>query len=377
LPLLHKSDALFADAANRRRDDEAAFFAALNAGATADSGWGAMADRWTPQTYDRAVGAPVGDSERERLASDLVATMFTGYTSAGEWLDISDGLGVMTTHAKSLGYEGLVLFLDELVLWLASRLNDQKFVSEEGSKVAKLVETGIGQRDIPIISFVARQRELQDFYAESTRAEGAQTSAVGDTFRYWENRFDTIILKASNLPDIAQRRLLTPVDQRAAEAVAEALATLKANRASWDALMRDEAQSDEVAFAKVYPFSPALVDTLVFLSGLLQRERTALKVMALLLCEGRTSARITQIIPRRGAVRRHRHERLAAADRERASAVRQRPSPLHRGACVRCCCPAMACRSAMSMPWSRPTPSLPTTGWRRRCCCLPSSTCQR
>ena len=297
LPLLHKSDALFADAANRRKDDEAAFFAALNSGATADSGWGAMADRWSPQTYDRAVAAPVGDSERERLAADLVATMFTGYTSAGQWLDISDGLGVMTTHAKSLGYAGLVLFLDELVLWLASRLNDQKFVSEEGSKVAKLVETGIGQRDIPIISFVARQRELQDFYAESTRAEGAQTSAVGDTFRYWENRFDTIILKASNLPDIAHRRLLMPVDQRATDAVAQALATLKSNRSSWDALMRDEAQSDEVAFAKVYPFSPALVDTLVFLSGLLQRERTALKVMALLLCEGRNTARITQIIP--------------------------------------------------------------------------------
>lgn len=296
-PLLHKSDALFADAENRRRADEAGFFAALNAGASADPGWGAMADTWTPQTFDRAVAAAVGDSERERLARDLVSTMFTGYVSAGEWLDISDGLGVMTQHAKSLGYKGLVLFLDELVLWLASRLSDQKFVSEEGSKVAKLVETGIGQRAIPIVSFVARQRELQDFYAEAARAEGAQTSAVGDTFRYWENRFDTIHLKASNLPDIAHRRLLTPVDDRAAQAVSQALATLKANRTSWDALMRDEAQSDEVAFAKVYPFSPALVDTLVFLSGLLQRERTALKVMALLLCEGRGTARISQIIP--------------------------------------------------------------------------------
>ena len=50
-------------------------------------------------------------------------------------------------------------------------------------------------------------------------------------------------------------------------------------------------------FAKVYPFSPALVDTLVGLSSTLQRERTALKAMAQLLRDGRDELTVDDIIP--------------------------------------------------------------------------------
>ena len=296
-PVLHKSEALFADAAERRAEDEEKFFTALNAGSSADSGWGSFEQAWTPQSYDAAVAADVADPERQRLAADLVATMFKGYVSAGEWLDVSEGLAVMSAHAQRLGYDGLVLFLDELVLWLASKLADQSFVSSEGAKVAKLVETGAGERSIPIISFVARQRELQDFYADLAGAGGAQRGAVGDAFQWWEGRFDTVHLEASNLPDIAHRRLLRPTDDTAKHAIDAALATLKGHASSWDALMLDEAQSGEVEFGKVYPFSPALVNTLVHLSGLLQRERTALRVMAQLLAANRSTRTIEQIIP--------------------------------------------------------------------------------
>lgn len=50
-----------------------------------------------------------------------------------------------------------------------------------------------------------------------------------------------------------------------------------------DTCSRMRPNSDEKAFANVYPFSPALVDTMVALSSLMQRERTALKLMAELL----------------------------------------------------------------------------------------------
>ena len=40
-------------------------------------------------------------------------------------------------------------------------------------------------------------------------------------------------------------------------------------------------------FRKVYPFSPALVQTLIAVSSVLQRERTALKVMMQLLVDQR------------------------------------------------------------------------------------------
>ena len=102
-----------------------------------------------------------------------------------------------------------MLFLDELVLWLASHASDAAFVSSEASKVAKLVESGVGQRAVPMVSFVARQRELSDFIGD--KAAGVQRAQVGQTIQYWEDRFDTITLSASNLPDVAHKRLLTPV----------------------------------------------------------------------------------------------------------------------------------------------------------------------
>jgi hypothetical protein len=289
-PMLHKSDRLFEDAAAMRQGNEADFFSRLNAGRDAGGGWGDYAEGWTPETYDRAAAAPPNDPDRTRLASDLVSTIFKGYAQAGEWLDIADGLVVMTQTAKNLGYDGLVLFLDELVLWLASHAADAAFVATEASKVAKLVEAGAGRRDVPIVSFVARQRELSDFVGD--KAAGVQRAQVGQAIQYWEDRFDTITLSASNLPEVAHKRLLTPVSPEAAAQVAKAVAAVKASP-SWNILLHD---ADEEAFAKVYPFSPALVDVLVALSGRLQRERTALKVMALLLSARRSTGRITEVI---------------------------------------------------------------------------------
>jgi hypothetical protein len=50
-------------------------------------------------------------------------------------------------------------------------------------------------------------------------------------------------------------------------------------------------------FRKLYPFSPALVETLVAVSSLLQRERTALKIMIQLLVKQRDTLALGQIVP--------------------------------------------------------------------------------
>ena len=60
-------------------------------------------------------------------------------------------------------------------------------------------------------------------------------------------------------------------------------------------LLTREANRDD--FRKLYPFSPALVETLVAVSSLLQRERTALKVMAMLLSEQKETLKLGQIVP--------------------------------------------------------------------------------
>jgi hypothetical protein len=50
-------------------------------------------------------------------------------------------------------------------------------------------------------------------------------------------------------------------------------------------------------FRQVYPFSPVLVQTLVAISALLQRERTALKLMLQLLVNQRDSLELDDIVP--------------------------------------------------------------------------------
>ncbi|MFI5456744.1 MAG: hypothetical protein ACHRXM_14960 [Isosphaerales bacterium] len=50
-------------------------------------------------------------------------------------------------------------------------------------------------------------------------------------------------------------------------------------------------------FRRVYPFSPALVQTLIAVSSVLQRERTALKVMVQLLVDHRDTLRVGDIVP--------------------------------------------------------------------------------
>src|SRR6185437_8549418 len=50
-------------------------------------------------------------------------------------------------------------------------------------------------------------------------------------------------------------------------------------------------------FRKVYPFSPALMQTLIAVSSVLQRERTALKVMRQLLVDQRDTLQVGDLVP--------------------------------------------------------------------------------
>lgn len=294
LPMLHKSEGLFDDAQRMRaKMGDESFFASLSAGA--DDGWGELAADWNAETFDAAIAKPVGDPDRERLAQTLVAELFTGYARVGEWVDISEGLRAMTQHAKGLGYDGLVLFLDELVLWLGAHLSDTTFIQSETQKVAKLVETGIGLLPLPIISFVARQRALKDFLGGGEVR--AQQEALAQSFQWWEDRFEKITLSAGDLPTIVKQRLLSPRDEAAQATLDAALARVKSDHSAWSYLMTDEVGANESDFSKIYPFSPALVDAMVALSSLMQRDRTALKLMGELLAEGRDALTVNDVIP--------------------------------------------------------------------------------
>jgi hypothetical protein len=168
IPGVYLAEGLFRDAENlRKKMGDEPFFDALCAGSSAESEFGDVDRVWDTDRFEIAMVAPPGSEERSQLISTLIGKFFGSYdTQAGAhgeaFVSLDTGLSVLSKHAASLGYDGLILFLDELVLWLASHAADLKFVHQEGQKLAKLTESQVADRPIPVISFVARQRDLSE-----------------------------------------------------------------------------------------------------------------------------------------------------------------------------------------------------------------------
>lgn len=304
VPGFYLAEGLFADAKRMREQmGDAAFFAKLNEGAdgtagTGGGGWGDMDSGWDAASFDAAtLEAPNGE-ERSRLVGDLISKFFSAYRAlagGGEsFVSLDDGLSIMTRHAQALGYDAVILFLDEMVLWLASHAADVSFMSREGIKLVKLVEGSNADRPIPLVSFVARQRDLRDLVGETLA--GSVHAQFSDVLRFWEARFHRITLEDRNLPAIAEKRVLRPINEAARQTLQTAFQDiLRVRRDVLDTLLTTSADQD--MFQKVYPFSPALVQTLIAVSAALQRERTALKLMMQLLVDRRADLKLGQLIP--------------------------------------------------------------------------------
>ena len=312
-PGFYQADSLFADAGRLRAamgDD--AFFAALNGavtggamtggamtgGADDGGGWGALGSGWDAAAFETALAAAPGDADRVRLTGDLIDAFFGALRTSGgsgeRFVDLDEGLAVMAGHAQALGYDALVLFLDELILWLASHAADPAFVSREGQKIAKLVESGRAGRPIPIISFIARQRDLRDLVGE--HLPGADQLGFADVLNWWEARFERITLEDRNLPAIAERRVLRPRNAAARAQLDDAFErTARVREEVMTVLLTRD--GDRAMFRQLYPFTPALVQALIAVSSLLQRERTALKIMLQLLVEQGRRLQLGDVIP--------------------------------------------------------------------------------
>lgn len=308
VPGFYLGERLFEDARTQREHyGDEAFFAQLNHRSDAESEWGDLEGAWDAESFEAAMLEPPSGEQRQTLVGDLVGRIFTSYADvalakAGDrsksgseaFVDIDTGLAIMSQHARGLGYDGVILFLDELILWLATRAADVNFVSAEGAKLSKLVEAQRADRPIPIISFVARQRDLRDLVGANQA--GALQLQFADTLKYWEARFDRINLEDRNLPLIAQRRLLKPRDDHAKLLIDGAFDEFFNRRKEVvETLLGSD--GERTMFRQVYPFSPALVQALIAASSVLQRERTALKLMLTLLVERRDELRLGSLIP--------------------------------------------------------------------------------
>ena len=304
VPGVYRSEGLFEDARRLRAQmGDEAFFARINASASTAgegaSGWGDLSAHWDASSFETALGAPAGAEARSRLVAALVESFFQSYRDVAQgsgeaFVPLDEGLAIVSRHARDLGYDALVLFLDELILWLATHAADLGFLNAEGPKVSKLVEAQTAGRPIPIVSFVARQRDLRELVGE--QVTGADQLGFADVLQWWEARFERITLEDRNLPEIAARRMLRPRSEGARQELSRAYGeTEKVRRDVFETLLTPRA--DPAMFRKVYPFSPALVETLVAVSALLQRERTALKVMLQLLVDRRETLELGEIVP--------------------------------------------------------------------------------
>ena len=310
LPALHQSDGILVDAERlRARDGDERFLAGLNGGSAGgqDDAWSTLlgtGSTWTLESYVAARAAEPGSEQRQRLITALAVRYFTAYTRQAGYVDLDTGLAAIAQHAQSLGYDAVALFLDELVLWLAFSVQDREFFRRESQKITKLVEAGAGSRVIPLVSFVARQMDLRRWFADAG-ASGAEQEALDRAFRHQESRFPTIELGDDNLPYVASKRLLRRrADNPQADLqLADAFGRLDRRPDIWDALLdginTDDRHrgADEAAFRLTYPFSPALISTLRSLASVMQRERTALKVMQQMLVDRRQTLTVDDVIP--------------------------------------------------------------------------------
>ncbi|POM26622.1 hypothetical protein BTM25_10240 [Actinomadura rubteroloni] len=322
LPAVYRTDGLFADLrAMRERFGDDAVIGGLTDDTGEDDEWG-DSFAWTPEKLDIAMSAPEHYADvdgvesldlthptaphelRAKLVQDAGTTLFPGFTRSaaedeGGFISLDAGLTVIAEHAKSLGYDGIVLFLDELILWLTTLINDEKRATLEAGKITNFVEGGDAHRAIPIVSFIARQRDLRELVGE--KMSGAAETSIQDTLNLASGRFDKITLEDRNLPQVAHSRLLRPKDDAARKLIDEAFRKTKRQGARvWDMLLGSDeivTGADEDAFRLTYPFSPAFMDTLVHLSAALQRNRTALKLMGELLAKHRDRLRLGDLVP--------------------------------------------------------------------------------
>ena len=311
IPAVFLAEEVFENAEKLREQmGHEALLAMLNAGTEKRTGWGKRAQSWTRERYDDAMTASPGSRERTDLVSDLVAHVFpslVGVARSGggdhtrsetekeTFVSLDAGLAIISRHAQELGYDAVILFLDELILWLASRAGDMPFLTREGQKLSKLVEAQHAQRPVPVISFVARQRDIREFVGESHT--GSEFRSLTDSIQWWEGRFETVTLEDRNLPVIVQQRLLKPKDSADNPRIQQSfeLTLGKMRKDEIDIVLGSTA--DRNVFAQSYPFSPALLHTLVALSAFLQRERTALRLMSMLLVRNRRVLELGDIVP--------------------------------------------------------------------------------
>ncbi|NUN14839.1 MAG: hypothetical protein HUU55_14505 [Myxococcales bacterium] len=204
---------------------------------------------------------------REAFAKGWLKLKGRDIATSGTDLPWSQGLNRMAEHVKALGYSGIVFVLDEFLLWLAEK-SGQEFVREINN-LNVMVDHTTGQRALPLFVLIARQRNLKEFFPDLISED-----KIHEHLNHHSKRFEETRLEDVELRHIVAGRVLRPLDKEAVRQVTDSLAQRHAK-----ALPTLLAHADLDYLRDVYPFHPALIEMLVDVTSLMQRERSALRLL--------------------------------------------------------------------------------------------------
>jgi len=211
-----------------------------------------------------AQGSP---RDREDLARAYLEYKGRDPASAGMDPNWAEGLQRMARHARDHGFGGVVLLIDELLLWLGAK--DARAFTKAINDLVVIVDHADGQRAVPVHVFVARQRNLREFFPDM-----ASEDQLHEYLDHHSKRFELTTLEDVELRHICRERVLK---RREHEAVERCLDSLTERHAKILPLILQHADADYLR--DVYPFHPALIEMLIDISNLMQRDRTALRLL--------------------------------------------------------------------------------------------------
>lgn len=219
----------------------------------------------SPAAFERlANGEP---EDREELARQYLQFKGRDVESAGIDPNWAKGLQKLSSHVKQQGYGGLVFLIDELLLWLSEKTKPE--FTKAINQLNTMVDHSDGRRGVPMFVFVARQRRLSEFFPDMTSDEPLE-----EHLDHHVERFEQTTLQDVELRHICRQRVLQRKDPEAVDETVRGLA--EAHRKVLPALLQN---ADVDYLQDVYPFHPALIETLIDISSLMQRERTALRLL--------------------------------------------------------------------------------------------------
>lgn len=250
--------------------------------------WKRLEEAGIVGSRDEFEAMAAGDAdEREALARALLQWKGRDATTAGVDPSWAVGLRKLCDHVKAQGFGGLVLLVDEFLLWLREKSGPE--FERAINQLTVMVDHADGARAIPLFTFVARQRNIEEFFPDLV-----EERQLHEHLGHHAKRFELTELEDVELRHVCRGRVLRRRPQYEAEVsrVVDALAK------DYEKVLPAILQQADIGYLRdVYPFHPALIEMLIDVSSLMQRDRTALRLLYELLVIHNAELPLGKLLP--------------------------------------------------------------------------------